>query len=181
MKNRSARCNFLIKRIKRGDEKALECLFNEFGPFFLSVAKYYLADKDFAEDILSEVFVELVRTEAQTFDENKNGLNLIWTMIKRKAFRHNGKTAREDVVEEIDERQSLALCISDDTVDKIAVRNAIEKLSDEENKILYLKFWQGLTVREIAKKMDKSKSNVQYIVDGAIKKLKVLLKDEETK
>jgi|GEM_PF-1381317 len=179
MEKRVARCNHLLAKIKRGDEKALEKLFEEYGGGFLNIARFYLVDKDYAEDLLSEVFVEIVRTEAQMIDETKNGLNLIWTMIKRKAYRHNKKSAGENTVEEIDEKQSLAFCIADDTVDKIALRHAIEQLSDEENKILFMKFWQGFTVREIAKKLDKSRSGVQYIIDGAIKKLRALLEEED--
>ena len=54
----------------------------------------------------------------------------------------------------------------------ILLKDGMEKLTEEENNLLYLKFWEGLTVREIAKKLDKPRSTVQYKIEEALKKLK---------
>lgn len=174
MEKRIARCNHLLAKIKRGDEKALEMLFNEYGAFFLHIAKFYLADKNMADDVLSEVFVEIVKTSARTFDENKNGINWIYTIIKRKAYAKN-KEPNKVSIDDVENNCFLACVIDDDSSDKLAIKDALAMLSDEENKILYLKFWEGLTVREIAKKFDKPKSNVQYMIDRAIEKLRIYL------
>lgn len=180
MEKRIARCNHLLTKIQKGDEKALERLFSEFGAFFLHVAKFYLADKSLADDVLSEVFVEIVKTSARSFDENKNGINWIYTIIKRKAYKQNGTVFAEESYD-CDEKTNKLLnrYTIDTNEDALLVKEALGRLSEEENAILYCKFWEGLTVREIAKRLDKPKSNVQYKIESALSKVKEYLEDNE--
>ena len=178
MEKRVARCNQLLARIQRGDEKALELLYKEYGALFSHVARYYLMDKSLKDEVLSETFLEIVKTSARSFDSVGNGINWIHTIIKRKAYAKNAEVNKTSF-EDIETVYSLALCMSDDTQEKLEIKEALSKLNEDENKVLYMKFWEGLTVREIAKILDKPKSSVQYIIDMAIKKLKNLLASEE--
>ena len=95
MDKRITRFNHLLKRIQWGNEKALDEMFVEFGSLFLSMAKHYLYDKDYAEDLVSEVFDCLVSTKAKSFNPERNGLNWIHTIIRRKAQRHNEAVGKE--------------------------------------------------------------------------------------
>jgi len=178
MDSRATRCNKLIKKIQRGDERALDDLYKEFGGLFLNMAKKYLFDKSYAEDLLSEVFVDLVRTSAKSFDETKNGLNWIFTIIRRKAYRFNGDVKNDLSIEDEESQTYLAPFLaeeenpsSDRALEAETLRQAMKKLSDEENAILYYKYWEGLTVREIAKRLDKPRSTIQYKIDECMKKL----------
>lgn len=178
MDSRVVRCNHLIKKIQKGNEKALDEMLQEYGSLFLNVAKKYLVDKTYAEDLISEMFLDLVRTSARSFDERKNGLNWIFTIIRNKALRHNREYSA--IVPTDDEKASFFLgdymSFSDEqserNVDALLLRQGMEKLSDEENKILYYKYWECLTVREIAKKTGKPRSTIQYEIDKILKKLK---------
>ena len=178
MDKRVLRCNHLIRGIQKGSEKALDMLFQEFGPLFLNMAQKYLFDKRYAEDVVSEVFVDLVRTSAKTFDENKNGLNWIFTIIRNKSYHFNEKYGKEISIDNenvaffleyymnpIDDREEKL-------IDSLLLKQAMATLSEEENKILYYKYWECLTIREIAKKLDKPRSTIQYKVDEILKKLK---------
>jgi RNA polymerase sigma-70 factor (ECF subfamily) len=173
------RCNYLIKKIQKGNEKALEDLFKEFGFLFLNMAKKYLYDKSQAEDLISEVFVDLIKTSGRSFDNNKNGLNWLFTIIRRKAYKYNGNISRAISIEESGTSYSIASYMvnaqemsSEKSFDILCLEQAIEKLNEEEKTILYYKYWEGLTVREIAKKLDKPRSTIQYKIDEILKKLK---------
>ena len=142
------------------------------------MAKKYLFDKSCAEDLLSEVFVDLVRTSAKSFDDTKNGLNWIFTIIRRKAFRFNGDVRNDCSIDDEESQPYLAPFLSDEdnpasdrALEKETLKQAMQKLSDEENAVLYYKYWEGLTVREIAKKLDKPRSTIQYKIDECLKKL----------
>lgn len=179
MDSRVVRCNHLIKKIQKGDEKALDALFQEFGPLFLNMAQKYLYDKSYAEDLVSEVFVDLIRTSARSFDDNKNSLNWFFTIIRRKAYKYNTKGLKDVSIDELDNSYLLTSFMinveesdSEKSLDIFLLKSGLEKLSDKENKILYYKYWEGLTVREIAKKLGKSHSTIQYIIKEALKKLK---------
>lgn len=59
----------------------------------------------------------------------------------------------------------------DSAVENVDLRAALDTLSTEENRMLYLKFWEGLTVREIAKAVGLPKSTVHGLIKGALKKV----------
>ena len=174
MDKRVARCNHLLKRIQRGSEKALEDLYLEYGPLFLRMARFYLQDPDRAEDVVSELFVELVRSTARTFDPNRNALNWIHTIIRRIAARYNAVSYREQPLDE-EFAETLVACLDDQDEqesDVALLRKALCDLTPEENRLLYLKYWEGLTIREIAVELDKPRSTVQYKLEGALTKLR---------
>ena len=186
MDDRAKRCNQLVKKIQRGNERALDDLYKEFGGLFLNMAKKYLFDKSCAEDVLSEVFVDLVRTGAKSFDETKNGLNWFFTAIRRKAYRFNGDTRNDLSVDDEDNAPYLAPFFVDEenpqserAINAAVLKEAMKKLTQEENEILYYKFWHGLTVREISKKLDKPRSTIQYKIEESLKKLKKELDEGE--
>ena len=175
---RAVRCNHLIKKIRKGDEKALDALFQEFGLLFLNMAKKYLIDVHYAEDLVSEVLVQLVRTTAKSFDETKNGLNWIFTIIRNKAYHYNKSINHELSIDEANTPLFLEYYLpyikenEEMIADIIMLKQGMAALTNEENIILYYKYWECLTVREIAKKLDKPRSTIQYIIGKALKKLK---------
>lgn len=156
MDKRVRRVNALLGKLSRGDEKALDRLFVEFGALFLNIARKYLFDKSQAEDLLSEVFLDLVRNRARSFTRGFNGLNWIYACIKNKAYRFNGNA---QAAEEYDDNKSAEYFVSDD--DRNAdVKNALSGLTEYEKSLIYMRYWQGFTVRETAEKLGKPRSTV---------------------
>lgn len=100
-----------------------------------------MLDKNYAEDLISDVFLELIRTSAKSFDESKNGLNWIFTIIRNKAYRHNQKYSGEVLMGDTDISFFLGdymLNINEQDekrVDSVLLKQGMEKLSEEENKI----------------------------------------------
>lgn len=178
MDSRVVRCNHLIKKIQKGNEKALEDLFREFGYLFLNMAKKYLYDKTYAEDLVSDVFLDIIRTSAKSFDESKNGLNWIFTIIRNKAYRRNHEYGYDGFMRSNIESLFLGDYMPDiydgyeKSVDSVLLKQGMEKLSAEENEILYYKYWEYLTVREIAARMNKPRSTIQHQIKIILKKLR---------
>lgn len=185
MDKRIARCNHLMRRAQKGSEKAFDLLFEEFGSLFLAIAKKYLYDKDYAPDLVSEVFVDLVRTSAKSFDENKNGLNWMYTIIRHKAYRHNQKTWGVYYIDDLDASHNIGNYFYDsgkgeeEAVEHMMLKQGMAKLTAVENTILYYKYWEGMTVRQIAEKLGATKSTIQYKIDTILKKLKEYCREEE--
>ena len=166
--------NALIARIQAGDKKAPDLLFAEIGGLLLNVAKKYLYDKSLAEDLLSDVFLELYSSGAKTFDSSFNGINWLFTIVKNKAYHYNlkeGKTVNIDESEGFLQNFLKTDEHGDSAVENVDLRAALDTLSTEENRMLYLKFWEGLTVREIAKAVGLPKSTVHGLIKGALKKV----------
>ena len=156
MDERVKRVNRLLGKIRKGDEKALDSLFAEFGALFLNIAKKYLFEKSQAEDLLGEVFLDLVRNKARSFRTGFNGLNWMHTAIKNKAYRFNGGAPP---TEEYDESKCAGCFVSDDE-ENLEIKEILSKLSEYENALVYCRYWEGLTVRETARKLGKPRSTV---------------------
>ena len=173
--NRIKRANNLIKAIQRGDKKALHTFYVEYGAFFLSIAKYYLYDKTQAEDLLGDVYLELVRNNAKSFNNKFNGLNWMYVIVKKKAYKYNAAVTSNSL-----EYDDKLCCLSDvlstkDTLDSVSLKTALTALSEYENKLLYLRYWESLTIREIATKLQKPSSTIHYELNRILKKLKDVL------
>lgn len=175
MFNQVKRVNNLIKRISKGDIKALDKLFEEFGNYFNVIARRYLVDKSYSEDIVSMVMLKLVKY-SNTFNEEKNGLNWIFKMIKNEALNFNKKQGK---LVQLVEYDSLEIVFEEEKlINGIDISKAIKKLDSVEKSIINYVYWEGLTIREIAKKMNKPLSTTHSLLKRALKKLSKSLNDE---
>lgn len=168
--------NHLVKRIAQGDISALDEIYEQYGGLFFVMAKKYINNKSLAEEVVSEALCRVVRS-AKKFNTSQNGLNWIFKIIKNICIDWN-KSDSEYIIVDSTELTNLADIIEspDNSIDQVELSMVLRKLSAEENELLYLKFWESLTVREIAKRLNKPKSTVQLHLDNALKKLYDLLK-----
>jgi len=77
----------------------------------------------------------------------------------------------------LEEWHELADCIdvASEVADGVTLAQALAQLAPQERQLLYYKFWEGLTVREIAQKDKIPKSSVQIYISRALSKLGELL------
>lgn len=168
--------NILVKRIAQGDISALDDIYEQYSGLFFAIAKKYINDKQKAEDVVSEALCKVVRG-AKTFNANQNGLNWMFKIIKNICMDWNKKDAR-NIVDDNVELQNLADVVAshENFAEHIELKIALQKLSNEENELIKLRFWERLTVREIAHELKMPKSTVQVHLDNTLKKLFNLLK-----
>lgn len=172
--------NSLISKISKGDTDALDKLFEEVGGLMFLMAKKYLLDKSLAEDLVSEIFSRLVK-RSKSFDVKKNGLNWLYKSIHNEAINWNKKT-NPHRFGSLDDHKELTdiLPPPDGQIDKLILRDALKTLSETENRILYYKFWEGLTVRDIAKKIKKPRSTVQDTINKALEKMREIIEPDNS-
>lgn len=178
MDKRVEKFNALIKRIAKGDSTALDVIYDEFGGILLMIAKKYLTDKSLAEDVLSEALYKLVKN-SKKFDSKKNGLNWIFKIIHNQAIDVNKKQNPFYYAENIEDHPEISAAIfsNENIISRMDLRYALHKLNEDESKIIYYKYWEQLTVREIAEKVHKPRSTVQHIIKQSMQKIEKELKD----
>ena len=64
----------------------------------MSWQKKYLCDANYAEDLLSDVYLKVVR-KADSFKKGYNGLNWLIKIVKNEAINYNIKYGRRKTVE----------------------------------------------------------------------------------
>lgn len=186
----------LIEKLATGDEKAKSKLIEHNLRLVAHIAKKYSNSVADPDDLISIGTIGLIKG-ISSFDKNK-GIRLA-TYVARcidneilMYFRSMKKTAQDvyinDPIDTDKDGNALALIdvISDnsDIVDDIALKMQIEKLSvfledaltDRERIIIYMRYGltghKEMTQREVAKKLDISRSYVSRIEKKALQKLR---------
>ncbi|MBP3291093.1 MAG: RNA polymerase sigma factor [Clostridia bacterium] len=167
--------NRLIVRIAKGDTYALDELFVITGRMLLFMARKYLYNKSYAEDLVSETYLKVVKS-ADSFDKKQNGLNWLYKIVKNGALNHNLKERNltEPILENVADKD-----FASEWLDTILVENAVSTLSDEEKDLIYLRYWEGYGIQEIADKLGKPLSTTHDMLKRTCKKLKQLLNTEK--
>ena len=144
----------LVARLAAGDDDAIGELFDRYGSFLLGIAQRVLRSRERAEDVVQEVLT-LLWTEPARFDPERGSLRaFLGIQAQRRAIdtvrRETRREAREDRDATDPTRRPGGREATDDVVVAAVVREAIERLPDDQRIAVELAFWHGRTYREVA-------------------------------
>ncbi len=162
--------NICIVKIAQGKQEFLTKLFDLTKRQLYIVAKSYLYDKDKAEDILSEAYLRVVKY-ADSFDRKKNGYNWLYEMVKNLSFTQNKKDAVRTSVS-IEQFDIPDASFDDSILDKILLESMQESLTENEKMLIYLYYFEGRTLQEIADMFGKAKSTIYDMQKKALQKMR---------
>lgn len=168
--------NSLINKIGKGDKEALGELYKLTSGYLLNMARGYLGNKSSAEDVVSEVYLKVARYSGG-FNEEKNGLNWLFKITKNTAYNFNLKNGRHPT-SDLDALKDFAAALSTGSeydTEKADLAAAVRTLPKEERELLYLRYWEGLTVRELAEKTGLPVMTAHDKLKKCLAKLKKLL------
>lgn len=162
-----------MKRVAAYDSKALEILYNRYAPLLYTLIKKIAVKKEIAEEILTEVFV-IIWKRVELFDiYSGNVYTWLITLARNKAvdtIRRNNKDL--EMPEYSDEyeidfivpklsKQIDALDLATANTIKDGVEVALKKLTDAQQYVIYLAYYEGLTQKEIAERLNIPYSTVK--------------------
>lgn len=167
----------LISMVNNGDKNALAEIYRIAGGRMLSVAIGIMRNKFLAEDVLSESFIKVVRFSS-TYKKGTNAYAWLCTIVRNTAY-NKIKNEKIHRCENIDDFYSISgdRLYFEDKENAILVEGALKQLSPRERTVIWLKYYNDLTVREIAGELNLPRSTVQSTISAAEKKLKELFKD----
>lgn len=144
----------LATRLCAGDDAALAEIFDRFGPLVLGLARRVTGSTSMAEDVLQEVFTGLW-CQPDRFDPDRGTMRAyLGVLTHRRAVDAVRSAARRQAREEKVELLDLpaTLCDHADAAAVAeAVRQAIDRLPDDQRRAIELAFWQGMTQHEVAR------------------------------
>ncbi|MDE6407302.1 MAG: sigma-70 family RNA polymerase sigma factor [Anaeroplasmataceae bacterium] len=164
----------LIKRIGKNDEKALEELFQQTKKQLYLVAKEYLNEKSYAEDVLSEGYLKIYK-KSKLYNERYNGYNWMYEIVKNIAIDYNRKYKKESKIEEYDDTAYIAKEEIGNRISKEEIRQAMKVLDEREYKIIYLRIWEKRTLQMIAEVTKYNITGVYRTYKAALEKLRKVL------
>jgi RNA polymerase sigma-70 factor (ECF subfamily) len=147
----------LVARVTEGDGAALEALYRRYGRPCYGLARRILADDQFAQDVVQEVFLTVWR-DASRFDASRGGFSSwLLSMTHHKAVdavrREENLRKRRTTSEGLEMRESDAPEVGEEVwslLRRSRVREALQTLPPVQREALTLAYFGGYTQREIA-------------------------------
>ena len=156
------------------DGQALKA-FRKYGDTVLRAAYAVTGSYHEAEDITQEVFLKL-HASPQNFenDDHMKAWLLRVTVNRSKNFRKSFLFSRTSGIDEIPE--SALKC--EFTEEENEIRELIKNLPEKYASVIYLYYYEGFNVREIAEILEKSENTVSSLLQRGRRKLRTEIERE---
>ena len=173
----------LLDRAHQLDEDALAELHELFYPVVYRFVRFRLEDDQLVEDITSEVFLRLLnalRQERKSVRDVRGWLlgtasNLVYDHLRRK-YRHPMEELEqhEDLPDEVHPESIVESDMSNQVI-----RECVRELTEDQQKVLSLRFSQGMSVGETARVVHKSVNAVKVLQYRALSTLRRMLESKK--
>jgi RNA polymerase sigma-70 factor (ECF subfamily) len=169
------------------DPLAITTIHNRYYPEVYRFARFRVGDGVLAEDISGDVFVRLLEAVHAGRGPEKNLRGwLISTTANivndyfRKIYNHPNEEppeAIENIAQMHDERLDPVV-ISDANERTLVIRSAIRELTDEQQKVIGMRFGNGFTLEETAELMGKKTNAIKALQFRALAALRRMISKE---
>lgn len=180
----------LFQRISNRDSKALESLYNRYSPVLYTLVKRIVVEKDLAEEILADIFV-IIWQKSSMFNINSGNL-FPWliNLTRNKSLdfiRRNKSLIIEEYSDEYENSiiiPNLSSIMPTGNLDKTfssgeKVYDAVHNLTEAQQYVLSLAYYDGLTESEIASKLNIPLLTVKSKIRVALNSVKDILSKED--
>ncbi|WP_428267204.1 sigma-70 family RNA polymerase sigma factor [Haliangium sp.] len=174
----------LVQAMAAGDsEVALTRFYERFAGMVMAILLRMLGSRAEAEELLQEVFLELWRRTEQYDPRRASVATWVATIARSRALdalraRQRRGGGRHMPVEDVSMQAPAETRPDNQTASSLrsaAVHRALAQLSEPQREVLELSYFEGLSHREIAARLDQPVGTVKSRVLAAMKILRVAL------
>ena len=162
------------RRLTRDD---LDELFEEYYPRLFNYLYYRTLNRAVSEDLVSQAMLNIVR-RFESFDPERGNLDQWVFSITRNAFFSYLRQHKEET--DIDAIPESIVAYEDDALETNMdegqlVQSLLAQLTDEERELVFLKYWEELSNKEIASRLGMNASTVSTKLWRATEKMRAYL------
>lgn len=179
----------LFKRISNKDSKALESLYDRYSPLFYTLIKKIVNDKAIADEVLADVFVIIWQKSSEFNFEHQNPYAVLINLCRNKALDSKRRSEGIDLPEYTSDYEDeyilpkLSLLTPANDLSKILlnrekIQSAIFGLTEAQQYVISLAYFEGLTESEIAAKLNIPLLTVKSKIRVALSSIKENLAKE---
>lgn len=171
----------LIARAKTRDPGAISELYGRYAGLVLRYLYLRVAEYELAQDLTQEVFIKIIHgIERFEYRDEKAFLGWLYTIAAN--VMHSHQRRRRVVSTPFDTRDDLIDQSSQDDAhmitDRVALQQAIEQLTRDQQQVLALRFFADLSNSEIAGILRRTEGAVKAIQHRALQSLQKILSRE---
>lgn len=164
----------LVKKAQKGDDKAFLKLIEPEKEKLYRMAFMYVKDESDALDVVQETiykaYVAIDKIKEASYFSTWLTRILINTSLDYLKMKNKVIPIEQDAVERIESAEKL------ETEDRLDLQHAIEQLDDKYKTVIMLRYFQDLTVKQIAELLEYPEGTVKTNLHRAVNKLRGNLK-----
>ena len=176
--------NELFRKVAEYDSKALEELYDRYSPILYTLIKRIVNDKNISDEILTEIFVVIWRKIPEFNLETDNVYVWLITLARNMAVdrlrRDRNETSLPEYNDEYEDQFIIPklskvidqLDLKDAYTAKDKFEEALNKLTDAQQYVIFLAYYNGKTENEIAEKLNIPLPTVKSKIKVALSNLK---------
>ena len=164
----------LLRCVAEGDIQAYQTFYQRYAGRILSYARQLSHNsRDFAEDVVQEVFVAVWRRAGSYRPDRGDPAGWLYTITRNKMvdlWRKNGDSSEMSEIEE-----ETAFTAVDDQDLRVTMRQALAQVSLEQRRAIELAYFGGLTYEETAQRLDLPVGTLKSRIRAGLKSLRTVL------
>ncbi len=163
----------LVKACCRGDERAYKQLYDDYAPKMMGVCLRYAADREMAQDILSDGFVKVFTNMSKLRDPRMLPAWIRRVMVNT-ALNHL-RVKREIILGDGDSQNEIVDAPNYDRFDMSRILDAIQQLPPLYRAVFNMRELEGYSHEEIAERLGLQNAYVRLTLTRAKRRLQTLL------
>ncbi len=170
----------IVSLLLQQDERGFNYLYDNYSAAIYGVVTRVVASKDYADEVIQDVFVKIWKNIAQ-FDAEKGRLytwminlarNTAIDYVRSKGFQNEQKNQSiPDFVNDSNQYSTTS------NVDHIGLKDVLAQIKQDWRELIELAYFKGYTQQEIAERLDIPIGTIKTRTRNALIELKRLLKD----
>ena len=175
---RDTQLQFLIERVSEGDLEAFAKLYDRTVPLVFGVALKVLRERSWAEDVTQEAYLQIFN-QAGNFEPSEGSVTgWVATIAHRRAV---DAVRRAEARRRRERSQPVAPAV-DETSEPVVLQDerrrvnvALGSLSDLQREAIELAYYEGLTYREVAERLDAPLGTIKTRMRDGLMRLRSIL------
>jgi RNA polymerase sigma-70 factor (ECF subfamily) len=164
----------LLRRVAEGDINAFQVFYQRYSGRILTYARQLSHNnRDFAEDVVQEVFVAVWRRAASYSPDRGDPAGWLYTITRNKMVDLWRKQGDGSEMSAIEEETSLS-SVADEEL-RVTMRQALARVSIEQRRAIELAYFGGLTYEETAQRLDLPVGTLKSRIRAGLKSLRIVL------
>lgn len=170
----------LIAQARQGDPAALSAIYDQFAPKIYIYFYHRLGNRELAEGLTAEVFVRMVEAADTPRFADTSLSGWLYRVAHNLSVDHFRQQRQEVALsEELPSQREGPAATAERKLAQDGLREALERLTEDQRQVIVLRFGEGLTAREVAEIMGKQENAIWQLQHRALNALRRVLAGTE--